>query len=340
MIDRRAGLPHWSPLLFGVVVLAGVGVTAASVLTSVPVAPGVPAPPGSVRFALPALRLAVDACSVASVGLGVLPLLLRGLRPNRTRPVLVRAHKLGLGLGAVWALAALLLLWAQAAELAPSGFGLGTAELARYAAEVGAGRALLVAGACALATAVLHAASLRPHARPPEELPVLVALLGQLPLALTGHSAAAANHELALLSMSVHVMAASAWVGGLGVLLFLVVPERSLLVTALPRFAAVGTVCLCAVAVSGVVNAVVQLTGRPEIGWAAALLSTGYGWVVLTKTAALGVLAGLGGWLRFRLMPAVLRHRAVPVTLWLGLELLVMGLAIGLAAALARASLS
>ncbi|MGO1053776.1 copper resistance D family protein [Crossiella sp. CA198] len=328
------------PLLLGLVATAAVGTTIGSLLTAAAPAPGVPAPGAVVRLGLPALRLAVDVGAVAAVGLAMLPLLLRAGRTTRTRPVLVRAHRIGLVLGAAWAMAAVLLLWVQAAELAPAGLGLDGAALLDYAATVGAGRALLVAAACALGYTVLHGLGLRAGPRPPAELPVLVAMLGQIPLALTGHSSAAANHELALLSMSVHVMAAAGWVGGLGAMFFLVVPHRGLLAEALPRFAAIGSVCLGAVAVSGVVNAVVQLTGRPGISWAAALFGTGYGWVVLTKTAALLVLAGLGGWLRFRLMPAIIRHRAAPVTLWISLELLVMALAIGLAAALARASLS
>ncbi|MCO1581402.1 CopD family protein [Crossiella sp. SN42] len=328
------------PLLLGLVATAAAGTTLGSVLTAAAPAPGLPEPGVVVRLGVPALRLAVDIGAVAAVGLAMLPLLLRTSRPARTRPLLVTAHRIGLVLGAGWALAAVLLLWWQAAELAPAGLGLDMGTLADYAATVGAGRALLVAAACALGYAVLHGLGLRAGARPPAELPVLVAMLGQIPLALTGHSAAAANHELALLSMSVHVMAAAGWVGGLGAMLFLITPHRGLLAEALPRFAAVGTVCLAAVAVSGVVNAVVQLTGRPGLSWAAALFGTGYGWVVLTKTAALLVLAGLGGWLRFRLMPAIVRHRTTPVTLWISLELLVMALAIGLAAALARASLS
>lgn len=327
-------------LLIGLVLTAAAGTTLGSALTAAAPAPGVPSPAAVVRFGLPALRLAVDVSAVAAVGLAVLPLLLRDSRAQRTRPVLLRAHRIGLVLGAAWALIAVLLLWLQAAELSPAGLGLDAAALLDYAATVGSGRALLVAAACALGYAVLHGLGLRTGPQPPAELPLLVALLGQIPLALTGHSASAANHELALLSMSVHVMAAAGWVGGLGALLFLVVPHRGLLATALPRFAVVGTVCLGAVAVSGLVNAVVQLTGRPDLSWAAALFGTGYGWVVLIKTAALLLLAGLGGRLRFRLLPAIVRHQSTPVAWWILAELLVMALAIGLAAALARSSLS
>ena len=74
-----------------------------------------------------------------------------------------------------------------------------------------------------------------------------LALLGPLPVALTGHSAGGGAHDLATDSLVGHVLAASLWIGGLVAVL---APRpraaptgRSALATAVPRFSRLALVC-------------------------------------------------------------------------------------------------
>jgi copper resistance protein D len=107
--------------------------------------------------------------------------------------------------------------------------------------------------------------------------------------------------------------------------LALVARHRALLDAVLPRFSTLAGGCVIAVAATGVVNAATRLDG-----WAA-LPGTGYGQLVLAKTALLLVLAGLGGLARRRLRA----HRR-PVLRWAGLEVALMALTMGVAAALTQ----
>jgi putative copper resistance protein D len=156
-------------------------------------------------------------------------------------------------------------------------------------------------------------------------IPLVAALLGAVMPALTGHTGSAPDHQLAVISVALHVAAAALWVGGLGALLALVARHRPLLDATLPRFSALAGGCVLAVALTGVLNAATRLDG-----WAA-LVGTGYGWLVLAKTALLVLLAGLGGLARRRL-----RAHRTPVLRWAGLEVALMAVTMGVAAALTQ----
>src|SRR6185312_6932438 len=148
---------------------------------------------------------------------------------------------------------------------------------------------------------------------------------GALMPALTGHTGSAPDHQLAVVSVALHVAAAALWVGGLGAVLVLVARHRALLDAVLPRFSTLAGGCVLAVAATGLVNSATRLES-----WAA-LVGTGYGQLVLVKTALLGLLAGLGGLARRRL-----RAGRRPVLRWAGLEVALMALTLGVAAALTQ----
>lgn len=71
---------------------------------------------------------------------------------------------------------------------------------------------LLVAGLAGLVSYVAHGVS---TAEGP-----LLALVALLPPLFTGHAAGEGNHTLSIVSLMVHVVAVSAWVGGLAAVLF------------------------------------------------------------------------------------------------------------------------
>ena len=158
-------------------------------------------------------------------------------------------------------------------------------------------------------------------------IPLIAALLGLITPAVTGHAGSAPDHQLAVMTIGVHVGAAALWVGGLAALLVLVARHRPLLDEVLPRFSRIAGVCIVALTVTGVLNAVVRL------GSWAALVGTGYGWLVLAKTGCLVLLAWLGWLARSRLAAG-----RTPVLRWAGFEVTLMAATLGLAAALTQAA--
>jgi putative copper resistance protein D len=295
--------------------------------------PAGPAGPILLDWAVPAARVVFDAAGVVSVGLTLLPLLLRGARALPAGPVLGTAHRGSVSTGATWAAAAAVLLWLQvAAATGTSPLAVPIRRIGDYLAAAAAGRALVVAGLAGLAVAVAGALGARRPALVPPGLPLVAALLGVLALPVTGHAASAPVHELAVVAVALHIAAVAAWVGGLGTVTWLVSPRRELLATALPGYSRLATACLVTVAVSGLLGAMLRLPS------AAALLGTSYGWLLLGKAAGLVTLALLGRRARARLLPAVRARRPVKLTGWLSVELAVMGTVIGLASVLAGAA--
>jgi putative copper resistance protein D len=322
-------------------VVAGV---AAGIAVSGRAVPQLPQPATAVGIGLPLVRVALDVAAVAAVGLAVVGLLLRGERDRDALPVRRAASRAGVVVGAVWTICVVLLLWLQAAELSSQGLGLSTGAFLDYVTAVSAGRTLLVAGSCAVVYALLNVVSIGQFRRgsraPAVELALIVALLGLFALPITGHSATAPYRELAELSIWLHVAGAAVWAGGLACVCTLVVPRRALLARTLPRFSRVAGVCLAVVAASGVTNAAIELARAPGASFPSMLVGSGYAWLVLGKAACLIILAGIGSRMRLRLVPAISAHRTAPLAWWIGMELTVMAVALGLAAALSRAPIS
>ena len=136
-----------------------------------------------------------------------------------------------------------------------------------------------------------------------------------LTVAADGHAAAGEQAWLAMAVTSVHVLAMTAWLGGLVVLCLAVLPARR--VDDLRRWSLVASGCVSALIFSGGYQAWRQV--RPvEAMW-----STGYGITLSVKVAiviAMLVLAYLG---RRRLDPKTLR-RTVPAEIALGLAVVVV----------------
>ncbi|WP_199246058.1 cytochrome c oxidase assembly protein [Leifsonia sp. AG29] len=158
-----------------------------------------------------------------------------------------------------------------------------------------------------------------------------LAMAAVVPMAQQGHSAEAAGHDAAVTSFGLHVLFAAIWLGGL---VTLVIVKRTLgggrLVTVLERYSSVALVCFIVVAASGYVNAELRVGTLAE-------LATPYGVLVLVKVAALVVL-GLFGVTQRRYLIGRLKSSGEPRSFWwivVG-ELAFMGIASGVAAALAR----
>ncbi|MDX2025840.1 cytochrome c oxidase assembly protein, partial [Microcella sp.] len=153
------------------------------------------------------------------------------------------------------------------------------------------------------------------------------------PVAQTGHAGGTADHDAAVTEVYLHSVFAAMWVGGL---LTIVVTRRVLaerLPVVLARYSTIALVAFIVVAISGFVSA--QL----RIGTVDALASA-YGLIVLAKVAALIGLGVFGAVYRRRLIGNLERDHRRQSTLWILVtaELALMGIASGLATALARTS--
>lgn len=337
MTQARATASARFPLVLALLVAALAGMLVGLALTAAQPVDGVAEPSAVVRYGLPIVRVVLDLSAVATVGLALLPILVGFDRPKHLRPVLDTSRRALAAAALVWALAALMTLVLQTAEVR-AGADVSIAAVARYVGEVGAGKALLFVAAVALLLFVLGIASVRVGDAVPAEVMAAVALLGLLPLPVTGHATNLRWRDFTMVSLELHVLGAVAWTGGLGAIVVLVSANRALLATALPRFSKLATVCLGVVAATGLFNAVMELTASHTLF--DALFGTGYGVLVLLKVSCLAGLAALGGNIRFRLLPAIMRHQRTALVRWAALELSVMGLAFGFAVVLSRAPVS
>ncbi|MFL6142480.1 MAG: cytochrome c oxidase assembly protein [Labedaea sp.] len=156
----------------------------------------------------------------------------------------------------------------------------------------------------------------------------LVALVGIVPVAVTGHSSSR-QHDVASNSLMLHLLAVSLWVGGLAALLVHGRRAKEHLGLAATRFSKVALPCWIVMAGSGVINALIRLPLSD-------LFTTPYGVLVLGKVSALGLLGVIGYLHRERSVPNVVAGSGTMLFRLAAVEVLIMFATIGLAAALAR----
>jgi putative copper resistance protein D len=270
-------------------------------------------------------RAGGDVAGIACVGLALVGVLLPVGAPEANR-VRRRADRALVAVGSAWLVLALLGIAFRAAD----GYGrpvttLTGPDLLVWTTNLAAGRGALLTVACAAAVLGCAIARLRDPDLVAGRIVLVIALLGMLTPGVTGHASSSASHEVAVTTVALHVAAASLWVGGLGALLVLLGRRRELLATALPRFSTLAGACLAVVTVSGV------LTAQVRLGSWAALFFTGYGALVIAKAGALVLLGGLGLLTRRRMAAG-----RVPVLRWAGIEVTLMAVTLGLAAALSQ----
>ncbi len=334
MTQARTAASARFPLVVALFVAALAGMFAGLALTTAQPVAGVAEPVAAVRYGLPVVRVLLDLSAVATVGLSLLPILAGSGRRKHLEPVLAASRRAAAVAALAWALTALLALVLQTAEV-HAGAAVSPGAVVAYVREVGAGKALLLVAGVALLAFVLGIASVRSGDAVPAEVCAAVALFGLLPLPVTGHATNLEWRDFTMISLELHVLGAVAWTGGLGAVVVLLAANRSLLATALPRFSRLATVCLAVVAATGLFNAFMELTASHAL--LDALFGTGYGVLVLLKLTCLVALAALGGNIRFRLLPAILRHQRTALVRWAALELSIMGVAFGFAVVLSRA---
>jgi putative copper resistance protein D len=272
-------------------------------------------------------RAGADIAGITCVGLALVGVLIP-VGSSEAKRVRRRADRAIVVAGGVWLVVALLGIAFRAAD----GYGrpvssLTGPDLLVWATNLAAGRGALLTVACAAAVLGCAVARLRDPDLVAIRVVLVIALLGMLTPGVTGHASSSASHEVAVTTVALHVAAASLWVGGLGAILVLLGRRRELLARALPRFSTLAGACLAVVTISGL------LTAQVRLGSWAALFLTGYGALVIAKVGAL-VLLGLLGLVTRRRMAA----GRMPVLRWAGVEVTVMAVTLGLAAALSQAA--
>jgi cytochrome c oxidase assembly factor CtaG/putative copper export protein len=161
----------------------------------------------------------------------------------------------------------------------------------------------------------------------------VLALLALLPMAQQGHSAGAEGHDAAITALGLHLVFAAVWLGGLLTIVLLhkqLAPQR--LREIVGRYSSLALVSFVVVAASGYVSAELRVGSWDN-------LLTGYGVLVLAKVALLLVLGGFGALQRRYLIGRMRTATGSPDRWfwWLAIgEIAFMGLASGVAAALAR----
>lgn len=326
------------PLAGGFVLCAVVAVVVASSLTAQESVPGIAMPGPIVVYGLPIMRVLLDAAAVAVVGLSLLPKLLGFDDPAGTEPIMRRVRPLTVTAAWAWAIAALVTIVFQTAELNPGGVPT-IAMIAEYVDSVGTGQGLLFSAACALAAAGIGLMAVRFGEKVPAELRIVVALFGLMPIPVTGHAVNSVWHDPIMIAMELHVLGAALWTGGLIAVAAYVAPRPQVLAAVLPRFSKVATVCLLAVSLSGLVSGLGTMLLTPGVELPGALLTSEYGLLFLTKLALAAVLIPLAGNIRYRLLPPIARGERTAVAGWALAEIAVMGLAYGVAVAITRAAI-
>ena len=338
---KSAGKPPalvW-PLLAGVAVLAGctaAGIGALSLADAMNIT-GLPDPGPATTVGLPFVRAAGEVAAALAVGSFLFAAF---LVPPQSSGVLdaggYRALRLGTVASGVWAVCAALLVPLTISDVSghPLVDHLNPVTIWRladliYTASAWRWTAMLAATVMLASLSVLRWSW----------TPLLLAgsLMTLVPLGLTGHSSAGGSHDLATNSLLIHLVAATLWAGGLLALLTHALHGGEHTELATRRFSAIALWCWVAMALSGLVNALVRVTPSD-------LLTTDYGRLVVAKFVALCVL-GVVGWRQRRAgvaalqadpsAPTVSKARGVLIRLALT-EAVVFGLTFGVAVGLGR----
>lgn len=152
--------------------------------------------------------------------------------------------------------------------------------------------------------------------------------VAMVPQALVGHAAGAAEHNLAVSSMLLHIVAISAWAGGLLVLVVCSPRTGDRAVTYASRYSAIAGWALIMTVFSGFANAWIRFNSLTEF------VTTGYGRLLTVKLLLTAVLGIAGLMHRRRTMKQMTSGSSGPFWKLAAGEVLIMGGVMGVAVAL------
>src|SRR5690606_38946475 len=157
-------------------------------------------------------------------------------------------------------------------------------QLVSFATEVTLGRSLLATVIVAAVVAMLALLVTTPTGAAWTLALAVSAFAFQ---SATGHASQNSSHELALSSLFLHLLGAAVWIGTLLGLALLAGRLGRDAAPAVRRFSVLAGWCLVAVALSGIVSAVLRVGSVADLG-------SRYGLLVLAKVALLAALGGIG----------------------------------------------
>lgn len=247
---------------------------------------GLPDPGRLTVWALPVLRLVVDVAAVGTVGLLLTASFLLPSPRGELAGLALRAQRAVVVPAVVWAVAAVAQAFFTVSDLfaVPAQELLWSTTWVSSILQLSTGKALLWQVGLALLVAVAVRWSWR--TRTSVEV-LLLALVALMPPVLAGHAASAGSHDAAIVSLIVHVGAASLWVGGLVGITWVAVLGSRRLPAAVARYSVLAAWALVVVGLSGVANAAIR------VGWDD-LFDSSYGAIVLAKAVALAILVWFG----------------------------------------------
>lgn len=288
------------------------------------------ADPGAViRFGLPIAQLLFNIGAAGTIG----ALVLVCFAMDSTKPEFNASLDFAAGAAAFWTIssAATGFLTFMSVYLQPVTFDDNFGQLfGNYLTSIPIGQASLVSTLIPAVTTVLCFAV---RNRTALVFATIFACVGLVPMALQGHAAGASGHDQAVSSFGLHIVFAAIWLGGL---LTIVFTRRTLeggrIGPILSRYSSLALMCFVIVATSGIVNADLRVGTFAN-------LATPYGILVIVKVLALCALGTFGAvqrrFLITRMQEKINGGRGY--FWWLvAAELAFMGIASGVAAALAR----
>ncbi|WP_338031468.1 cytochrome c oxidase assembly protein [Diaminobutyricibacter tongyongensis] len=286
------------------------------------------ADPGAlVRYGLPAAKLIVNLSAAGMIG--ALLLVCFALSPRQ--PEFNRSLDVAAASAAVMTVASAITGLLTFVSVTGIPFSLDqtfTDGLSSFVTSVSLGQAWLGTTLIAAAVTVLCFAVRNQTAL---AFVTALALLSLLPMAQQGHAAGTAGHDAAITALGLHIAFAAIWLGGLlTVVLIRTTLDGGRLVPVIERYSTLAIVCFVVVAASGYVSAELRIGTLDK-------LATPYGILVLVKVAAL-VALGVFGVAQRRYLIGRLRSGSKRGAFWwlVTAELAFMGIASGVAAALAR----
>ena len=323
------------PVLVGVALLAGVTAAAIASLSIADAltATGLPNPGPVTTYGLPFVRAAGELAAVVAVGSFLLAAFLVPPQSNGVLDVAgYRALRVGTIASGIWTVCAVTMVPLSVSDVT----GQPLASRLSFSSVWSVASLVETAGTwrwTALIAAVVTVVSI-PVLRW-SWTPLLFAgsLVTLVPIAVSGHSSSGGSHDVATNSLLIHLLVGAVWAGGLLALLVHAMRGGSgqHADLAARRFSAVALWCFVAMALSGIVNALVRV--RPGD-----LLDGTYGWLIVGKIVALTVL-GVVGLLQRRRGVAALQddpEARRPLIRLALVEAVVFGLTFGIAVALGR----
>ena len=295
----------------------------------VPPPTGLPDAGAFVGWMLPITKAIFIAIQIVTVGL----LLLAGfLDPDMTKGIVSlhgrRALLKASIAAAIWSVSSLFLALLELANILGVTFTdvLDPGVITTYAWEVDDVRALFVAMVLAAVVAIGSLASAKLDT---VGIWLAVAFVAVAAPATAGHAAGLGDHTTALVSSVAHSVAAVAWVGGLIALGATVWRKPQSAAIAAKRFGYIAIASVIVLLASGVLSAYVRLGNVSDL-W-----TSGYGYLILLKSALFVVLLALAAIIRRRVIPQLANNPTLRVFGKIALtELLIMALASGLGVAL------